>query len=225
LGACDGKDCKVEGDGGFVLGDREKDHLLGLIKRLSSFYFAEVLGFCVMGNHFHLLVRMHPESSYWDEDVRERYERRYGEEKTAALDDNQMRELSKKMAGLSEYVREVKQSFSRYYKRLHKKKGYFWSERLKSMIVENGETFINCLAYIDLNSVRAGLVKRPEDYRWCSLVTMFRQGIRDGFCLWISGFGSSELVVGKRGSDISGALCMKREAWRELKRSIAGSLS
>jgi putative transposase len=25
------------------------------------------------------------------------------------------------------------------------------------------------LAYLDLNPVRAGLVKRPEDYRWCSL--------------------------------------------------------
>ena len=49
------------------------------------------------------------------------------------------------------------------------KKGYFWSERFKSVIVENGETLINCLAYIDLNPVRAGLVKRPEEYRWCSL--------------------------------------------------------
>jgi putative transposase len=35
--------------------------------------------------------------------------------------------------------------------------------------MENTETLINCLAYIDLNPIRAGLVKRPEDYRWCSL--------------------------------------------------------
>jgi putative transposase len=154
---------------GFVLGDVEKDHLLGLIKRLSEFYFAEVLGFCVMGNHFHLLVRMHPESRYSEEDVRERYDRRYGQEKAAALDDDQMDELRRKLADLSEYVKEIKQYFSRYYNKLHRKKGYFWSERFKSVIVENGETLINCLAYIDLNAVRAGLVRRPEDYRWCSL--------------------------------------------------------
>jgi REP element-mobilizing transposase RayT len=154
---------------GFVLGDVEKDHLLGLMKRLSEFYFAEILGFCVMGNHFHLLVRMHPESGYSDEEIRERYDRRYGEEKAASLGDRQMRELGKKMADLSEYVKEVKQDFSRYYNKLHRKKGYFWSERFKSVIVENGETLINCLAYIELNPVRAGLVKRPEDYRWCSL--------------------------------------------------------
>jgi putative transposase len=154
---------------GFVLGDVEKDHLLGLIKRLSGFYFAEVVGFSLMGNHFHLLVRMHPESSYPDEQIRERYDRRYGEEKAATIDDHQMREVGKKMADLSEYVKEIKQGFSRYYNKLHGKKGYFWSERFKSVIVEKGETLINCLAYIDLNPVRAGLVKRPEDYRWCSL--------------------------------------------------------
>ena len=37
------------------------------------------------------------------------------------------------------------------------------------MIVEKGETLINCLAYIDLNPLRAGLVERPEDYRWNTL--------------------------------------------------------
>jgi len=154
---------------GFVLGAVEKDHLLGLIKRLSEFYFAEVLGFCLMGNHFHLVVRMYPENNYSEEEVRERYDRRYGQEKAASLGDRQMRELGQKMADLSEYVKEIKQDFSRYYNKLHRKKGYFWSERFKSVIVENGETLINCLAYIDLNPVRAGLVKRPEDYRWCSL--------------------------------------------------------
>lgn len=43
---------------GFVLGDVEKEYLVELIKKLCKVYFAEVLGFCVMGNHFHLLVRM-----------------------------------------------------------------------------------------------------------------------------------------------------------------------
>ena len=166
---------------GFVLGDVEKDHLLGLMKRLSDFYFAEVLGFSILGNHFHLLVRMHPESSYSEEEVRDRYDRRHGQEKAAILGDDQMEELRKKMADLSEYVKEIKQDFSRYYNKLHRKKGYFWSERFKSVIVENGETLINCLAYIDLNPVRAGLVKRPEDYRWCSLGYHVQSRNKGGF--------------------------------------------
>ena len=55
---------------GFVLGDVEKDFLLDHIRRLSSIYFAEVLGFCLMGNHFHILVRMHPGEVYSDGEVK-----------------------------------------------------------------------------------------------------------------------------------------------------------
>jgi hypothetical protein len=35
--------------------------------------------------------------------------------------------------------------------------------------VQNGHSLVNLLAYVDLNPIRAGIVKRPEDYRWCSL--------------------------------------------------------
>ncbi len=37
---------------GYVIGDIEKEFLLKLIARLSSVYFADVLGFCLMGTHF-----------------------------------------------------------------------------------------------------------------------------------------------------------------------------
>ncbi len=43
---------------GFVLGDVEKDYLFGLIKRFSGIFFSEIFGYCIMGNHFHLLVKM-----------------------------------------------------------------------------------------------------------------------------------------------------------------------
>ena len=49
------------------------------------------------------------------------------------------------------------------------------------MIVDDGETLINCLAYIDLNPVRAGIISKPEEYRWCSLGYHAQTGNRDGF--------------------------------------------
>jgi len=52
---------------------------------------------------------------------------------------------------LSEFVREIKVGFTRYYNKRHNRRGYFWGDRFKSVIVEKGETLINCLAYIDLN--------------------------------------------------------------------------
>ena len=40
---------------------------------------------------------------------------------------------------------------------------------------------INCLAYIDLNPIRAGIVEKPEEYRWCSLGYHVQTNNRDRF--------------------------------------------
>ncbi len=160
---------------GFVMGDIEKEYLINLIKRLSEIYFSEVLGFCLMGNHFHLLIRMGTGEACDDEEIRRRFALYYGEDKEGALRDGQIPFFREKWGNLSEYIKEIKQEFSRFYNRMHGRKGFFWSERFKSLIVDEGETLINCLAYIDLNPVRAGIVKRPEAYRWCSLAYHVQQ--------------------------------------------------
>ena len=59
---------------GFPLQDIEKDFMLDLIKRFSALYFTEILGFCLMGNHFHLLVKMIPEDQFTDEDIQKGFE-------------------------------------------------------------------------------------------------------------------------------------------------------
>ena len=86
-----------------------------------------------------------------------------------------------KFSNLSEFLKEVKQRFSRYYNKLHERRGYFWGDRFKSVIVENGDTLINCLAYIDLNPIRAGLVAIPEDYRWSSMGYHIQTGNKSAF--------------------------------------------
>jgi REP element-mobilizing transposase RayT len=164
---------------GFPLGDIEKDFMLDLIRRYSELYFVEILGFCLMGNHFHMLVEMLPEYKFTDEDIKKRYVNFYGDERVFA--DGLIPSLRQKLSNLSEFVREIKVGFARFYNRCHNRRGYFWGDRFKSVIVDKGETLINCLAYIDLNPLRAGIVKRPEDYRWNSIGYHIQTNNRDGF--------------------------------------------
>ncbi len=162
---------------GFVLGDVEKDFLLEVIKRYSGLYFTEIIGFCIMGNHFHCLVRMHPEGGYSDKDIRKRYKDFHKDEEATRdleLSDGQVADYRAKLEDLSEFMKEVKQTFSRFYNKRHGRKGFFWSERFKSVIVDNGDTLINCLAYIDLNPVRADVYRERHFFvdclgrlRWC----------------------------------------------------------
>ena len=203
---------------GYPFGDAEKDELVKILVKISRIYFSEVLGFCIMGNHFHLLVRMFPESNFTDEQIKERYIEFYRDDDFSEL---KIPGLRRKWDNLSEFVKEIKQSFSRYYNKRHYRRGTLWGERFKSVIVEKGETLINCLAYIDLNPLRAGLVKRPEQYRWNSLGYHVQTNNQDNFLA--TDFGLKEF------NPPSADKCLKsiKERIRRYRRYVyeAGSLN
>jgi REP element-mobilizing transposase RayT len=176
---------------GFPLKDVEKDFMLDLIKRFSSLFFTEILGLCLMGNHFHLLVKMIPDNRFTDEEIQKRFETFYGDSRD--FTEGQIPYLRVKLSSLSEFIRDIKVGFARYYNRRHNRRGYFWGDRFKSVIVDNGETLVNCLAYIDLNPLRAGMVSRPEEYRWNSLGYHMQTNNRDNFLS--TDFGLKEFNV------------------------------
>ena len=152
---------------GFPFGDVEKDKFVNIIKRYSKLYFAEIIGYTIMDNHWHLLTIMHPQRNYTDDEIKKRFIEFHG--KDTFFPEERIPYFREKWSILSEFIRDIKQSFSRFYNKLHNRRGTLWGERFKSVIVQNGETLINCLAYIDLNSIRAGVVKKPDDYRWSSI--------------------------------------------------------
>ncbi len=164
---------------GFPFGDMEKEEFVKIIKQFSLIYFVEIIGFSIMGNHFHLLLKMHPAYEFTDEEIKKRFSKFYGDEKEFVED--KIEYYREKWSNLSEFVKDLKQGFTRFYNKLHNRKGTLWGERFKSVIMEEGETLVNCLAYIDLNPVRAGIVKRPEDYRWSSLGYHVQSGNHDNF--------------------------------------------
>jgi putative transposase len=97
--------------------------MLDLIKRFSSLYFTEILGFCLRGNHFHLLVKMIPEHRFTDEEIQKRFEAFYGDSRS--FSEGQLPYFREKFSNLSEFVREIKVGFARYYNRRHSRRGYF----------------------------------------------------------------------------------------------------
>jgi len=163
---------------GLPFGDVEKDELVKIIKYFSRIYSVELLGYTVLDNHFHILVRMIPGDRYSDEEIARRYRDSYGD--MVVVTKELIDHHRSKWSSLSWYVKEIKQTFSRYYNNLKDRRGTLWGERFKSVIVENGETLVNCLAYIDLNAVRAGILDQPELYRWCSLGYHCQTGNKDG---------------------------------------------
>ncbi len=84
----------------------------------------------------------------WHREILDRYERRRGD--------------------LSLFLKELKLRVTFYMNKRLGRTGTLWEGRYKSVLVEDTErALLTMAAYIDLNPVRAGLAKTPEDYRWC----------------------------------------------------------
>jgi len=167
-----------------LFGDREKEVLRKMIWQVADFSGVEVLTYCVMANHFHVLVRVPEAEAVSDRELLRRYEVLYPkptEYQTASLKvmrsqlseggeaaEAIRRRLLARMGDVSEFMKALKQRFSVWYNRSHERFGTLWAERFKSVLVQGaGNPLQTMAAYIDLNPVRAGLVEDPKDYRFC----------------------------------------------------------
>lgn len=70
--------------------------------------------------------------------------------------------------GLPKMMQAVGRSYVRYFNDTQKRSGTLWEGRYKSTLIQSDRYLLACMAYIDLNPVRAGLVALPQDYPWSS---------------------------------------------------------
>ena len=171
----------------FVLGEGEREFFRKLLFKQAAFAGVEVVAWCFMSNHFHLLIEVPNKevalTGWSDEDYFTRLEMLNSEIYTRqvlgqvrmwqgngnakAVHEAAMA-VKERLFDLSAFVKELKFKFSVWFNKQNGRKGTLWEERFKSVLLEDGEAVRFCAAYIDLNPVRAGLCENPEDYRWCS---------------------------------------------------------
>jgi putative transposase len=70
--------------------------------------------------------------------------------------------------GLPKMMQAVGRSYVRYFNDAQGRSGTLWEGRYKSTLIQTERYLLACMAYIDLNPVRAGLVVAPQDYSWSS---------------------------------------------------------
>lgn len=163
--------------------------LIEMIEHFSRVYFCEVAGFCVMGNHYHLIVRFDGERPVDREELLARarimYPGRSGRMFVDAWDDEQWEHYRRRLFDVSEYMRNIQAAYARWYNRSHERRGRFWADRFKSVVLGDERAVQDCLLYVELNGVRAGLVERPEEWHGCS--AYLREIGKDGWLMSLEG--------------------------------------
>lgn len=164
-----------------LLDEQCKYKMEGLMKQLCQFCGIELVRYCVMGNHFHMLVRVPGEQNPSDEELIGRMEALYGRDgrlvrlareglqKEGKVPEDIRSRMLRRMGDISVLLQEIKQRFSRWYNRRMDRAGTVWAERFRSTVVEDkAEVVLRVACYIDLNPVRGLGVGDPKDYRFSS---------------------------------------------------------
>ena len=69
---------------------------------------------------------------------------------------------------LAEIMKAISLSYAQHYKKKYDHIGHFWQDRFKSILISKDRYLLACGSYVELNPVRAGIVKDPGGYRWSS---------------------------------------------------------
>jgi len=165
------------------LSDGEKEAVLQLLERLARGYFVQIHAFCLMSNHFHLLVTGQEREAgrASRKELWRRYRAIYGRradppagslQVDGSIDDDPdggVARLRERLGDVSRFVQAFKQGIVRLYNNARGRTGALFQDRFKAVVTEKGgDAEITQAAYIDLNPIRAEIVRIPEDYRWSS---------------------------------------------------------
>lgn len=170
--------------------DHRKQWVVERLKALSEVFAIDVCAYAVMSNHYHLVLRLKPErAAEWpDETVIERWDalfsipllvERYRKGLAGDAESRKARELidvwRQRLADLSWFMRCLNEGLAREANREDGCTGRFWEGRFKSQALLDEAALLTCMAYVDLNPIRAGIADTPE----ASDFTAIQQRIRE----------------------------------------------
>jgi len=174
-------------EGRFIFETEEKRFFHYLMRKLEKFMGVRILTYCIMSNHFHILLEVADNKDIGDDEILKRIHTFYPKNKAMEIQEeyDQCRIAEKvlknnkpiqfwrtrylnRMGNLSNFGKELKERFSTWYNEKVDRRGPLWMERFKSVLIEDSDLALSTIsAYIDLNPVRAGMVKDPHEYRYC----------------------------------------------------------
>ena len=145
--------------------------MVRMLRFYTGIYKMRLAGFSIMGNHYHLVVEFLEFEELSREELKKIAARLYHKNPkfTALWGQKEWERFNRRLYDVSEFMRNLQAEFARWFNFTHKRRGRFWAERFKSTLLEDRKDLLDCLYYVELNAVRAGIVELPEDYTGSSL--------------------------------------------------------
>ena len=181
--------------------EHRRGWLIDRIKKVTSVFAIDVCSYAIMSNHFHIVLKVNS-TEHWNTTqvlmtwcslyslpiLCERYLK--GEINTEA----ELRKVKEfvaeyrsRLMSVSWYMKAINEYIARMANEEDKCTGHFWESRFKSQALLDERALLTCMAYVDLNPIRAAMAKdlKGSDF------TSIKERI-DNTNTWLSGFGKGD---------------------------------
>ena len=168
-----------------------KAWLVNRLRKLAGIFAVEVCAYAVMENHYHTILRTRPDiaDGWADQEVATRWLTLFpgnkglkGAEKLPV--EKQIRflmnypeliaTLRQRLSSLSWFMGRLNEFIAREANKEDGVKGRFWESRFKCQALLDEAAIASCMAYVDLNPIRAGRAATPEDSDFTSIQERIR---------------------------------------------------
>jgi len=154
---------------------------------LANVYAIDICAYAVMSNHTHLVLYINQdEAKNWS--IKQVLERWHSLHKGTQFTEKYLREEAmaefelasvykscetyrERLTDISWFMRELNESIARMANKEDKCTGRFWEGRFKSQALLDEAALVACMAYVDLNPVRARMERTPEVSKHTSIKT------------------------------------------------------
>jgi len=156
--------------------DHRKVWIENDLRRLAAQFGIDLLGFSILSNHFHLILRSRPDvvATWNDAEVARRWcwlcpqrkahdgsplEPTAAEINSIANNPDRVAELRRRLSNISWWMRLLCQNFGQRANAEDRATGKFWESRYRAVRLLDDTALLACAAYVDLNPIRAGIAE------------------------------------------------------------------
>jgi putative transposase len=153
------------------------------MKFLAKLFAVDICAYAVMSNHFHIVLKVNSTKNWSDKRVLmtwaglfdlpllcEQFVR--GEQLTKPELEfviNKIGEFRKRLMDISWFMKCLNEYIARRANIEDGCTGHFWESRFKSQALLDQRALLTCMAYVDLNPIRAAMAKTPEQSDFTSI--------------------------------------------------------
>lgn len=173
--------------------EHRREWIVKRLAELTSVFALSICAYAVMRNHYHLVLRVNSEiaDSWSDLEVLDRWcslfsgpsivqRYRVGERLTDAellMVADRVSLYRSRLSDLSWFMRCLNEHIARMANDEDDCTGRFWEGLFKSQALLDEKALISCMAYVDLNPVRAGIADTPEQSEYTSIQQRVKQAL------------------------------------------------